>query len=159
MSKPKDLWSFLRKEIQAAQLKAPCDALDRGVPTKSDHGCDIIENSNQADQGDSVFGEVSATAEELRTKKLQAFLAETDKKQPPSSTTGEKDDRLLVLRKELEVIINAEFGASKRERSLIARQKAALLREITWLENENLIQSSPKSTKGSTKGLYSFSKV
>jgi hypothetical protein len=148
------------EQILATQLKAPCDDLGRGEPTKPDAASDgysTMDFTNPADEADSVFGEVLATADELRRKKLQEFLAvaEAERKLPQKTATKDQDDKLPVLRKELEVIVDAEFGASKRERTLIARQKAALLQEITWLESEEQIQRSPKSTKGSSRGLFS----
>lgn len=160
MSRPKDLRSFLRKECLSAQLKCPTDTTERNNSSPSKPSVlapkqGSIKPNNSACHSndiDSVFGDELFPTEDPKSEKLKELVAEREiKVTAPSPKHG--DGQLETLRRELSIIVDAEFGANARERPLIARQKEALLREITWLETQQQVQKSPESVKGSSRGM------
>jgi hypothetical protein len=161
MSRPKDLRGFLRKECLNAQLKIPTDTTERKNASPSRSSLLTLKQGNsklsdstcQNDDIDSVFGEELFPAGDQRCEKLRRLVAERESEVTALSLTR-GDDQLGTLRAELSVVVDAEFGASARERPLIARQKEALLREITWLETQEQVQKSPESVKGSSRGIF-----
>jgi hypothetical protein len=160
MPRPKDLRSFLRKQIRSIQLKPPHDTSERSITSPSSpltkapnrNEDDIFRSSErQCHEIGGVFGELLPPSKGLRSGKLAMLMADTECLRSQSSALQTGDHKLLALRGELGMVVDAEQGASTRERALIARQKAALLQEITCLEHKQQAQKSPESVKGSTR--------
>ena len=166
MSRPKDLRVFLRKEILISRLKAP--EFPQRVASPSDFSIEAELSSKERplhgtsctdEKADSVFGEALLSLEEIRNEKLERLVAESKRKEARNSKVKDRNERLDELRAELGTVVDAELGASTRERYLATRQKVALREEIAWLEAGQRIRISPRSTRGHSRGMFSFSQT